>query len=163
MAKLKDMYANLAGISCSIADGAATSTELLTGISLGTGVGIIIDSIEYTIPENLMTTAGDYVKFGWSTVNTQSAIADYNPDKKNMIHACKVERYDAGTAGNALINRTPLVYNFFPPMIVAAPRLYLVAWGAGFSGTFYSRMYYRYIELTSQEYLELAEAFVLVS
>ena len=56
------------------------------------------------------------------------------------------------------------MHQFFPPIIRASPRIFLGAETVGFAGagTFFARMYFRYIDLSTQEYLELAETGLVI-
>ncbi|KKL28769.1 hypothetical protein LCGC14_2371810, partial [marine sediment metagenome] len=73
----EDRYTNLAAISVvEVAAGTINFSELLTGISLGQGTGILIDQIDYEIGTGhteLPIGAGDEIHFGWATVNSLTA------------------------------------------------------------------------------------------
>lgn len=164
MARSSDKYANIASASTVIDNATYTFTELLTGISLGQGMGIVIDQIDYTRTITALADLdndSDYVQYGWTTSNTLTSLA---VTTRGVIHSEMLARIDAGTAGDSHILQEPHVAQFFPPLIVAAPRLFLATYGGGTvsEGNIQSRIYFRYISLTSQEYLELAETFVLV-
>lgn len=163
----EDRYTNLAsGRALESAAGTLTYAELVTGISLGVGVGMLIDQIDYLFDAGTiadLVAAGDRVMTGWFTSNAPTGI-DY--DDRRLIHA---ERLDVepviGTAASGgKPFKQPSVYQFFPAMIVAAPRIYLGIQGTSLAAAagVRSRLYFRYIDLSSQEYLELAEAFILV-
>lgn len=162
-----DRFANLAHVQVvESAAGTATYQELLTGISLGQGIGILIDQIEYFLGSGtieLLLAAGDEVSMGWTTSNAAGSLGY---DQRRTIHQANI---NAGTivgtpASGAGIIAMPLVYQFFPPLIVAAPRIYLATLGISLASvvTVDSRLYFRYTSLSPQEYLELAETFQLV-
>ena len=167
MARSQDKFGNLA--SAEVVEsgaGTLTFTELVTGISLGAGKGIIIDQIDYSVAvatRALMTTATDWIAFGWCTSDAVTA-ATLNINNSRILHFARESRIDMGTAGSGVLVQDPRVYQFFPPLIFASPRIYLYAMGSGLAspGTVRSRIYYRNIDLTDKEYLELAETFVLV-
>lgn len=161
--KVKDQFANLAVISgTQSGTNATTSTELVTGISLGQGVGFLIDQIDY-FPNlstlALLTTSEDYFDM---TLGTQTE--EIGADNSRVLDTKRVCRLDLGTAASGLLFELPLTKIFSPSLIVATPRLFFTLSSSGLAsaGGAVIRMYYRYIELTSAEYLELAETFVLV-
>jgi len=163
----EDRYTNLASIEVTeTAANTLTFAELLTGISLGQGTGILIDQLDYyptspslddlVLPADTITMA----------ICTSNAITTLNINQRSVIHAMSLHAGPAiGTnAGGGMFTREPFIHQFFPPIILAAPRLFLAAQGASLAAaiTLRLRMYFRYIELTDKEYLELAETFILV-
>lgn len=159
----RDIYANMASNSVAANGVTLTFNELLTGISLGQGMGLIIDEIDYYIDSTLresMDADTDYIFGAWTTSN---AITDIEIDNRSVIHKMSTQILFEGTPANAMVQNNPVVFQFLPPIIVAAPRIYLAVDGkAGLTGALRSRIYFRYIKLSPQEYLELAEAFILV-
>jgi len=139
--------------------------ELQTGISLGQGMGILIDSIEYRVDVTalqLMDDDGDYF-IGAVTVS-DSVTTLGGSGKKQIIHQMQYVRTDGGTAATSNYHKMPWRYDFFPPIIVASPRIYgAFANNLGASTQdLFIRVYFRYIELSTKDYLEIAESFVLV-
>lgn len=162
--KNEDRFANIANVQVDVDNATYNFTELLTGISLQMGMGILIDKIEYQLSSAALLDLdadGDGIQFAWCTSNTLTSI---DMDKKGVIHQGYVLRADAGTAGDHWVHEQPYTFEFTPAIIVAAPRLYLGSLGIGAvsEGILRSRLYFRYINLTAQEYLEIAETFVLV-
>lgn len=163
--KPEDRFANMA--SAKVVQSAAntlTFTELITGISLGTGVGMLIDQIDMIYTKEtiaLMTSDTDHVEAAW-TVSDAPTVLGVND--RRIIDYQQISRHDLGTAGTGILLKQPNIRQFFPPIIVAAPRIYLAMQSAGLAsaGTLLSRMYFRYIDLTDKEYLEIAETFILV-
>lgn len=163
----EDRFSNVATVT--VVESAAntlTFVELATGISLGQGIGMLIDQLDYyvnTVSRNLIVGALDELVMAWTANRTMTSV---QPDVPGVIHTALLQNENVvGTpASNAAIARSPLVHQFFPPMIVAAPRLYCAVQGGslGSAATVRFRMYFRYIPLTDKEYLELAEAFILV-
>ena len=163
-----DRFANFAQATVT-ESGANTETfsEVLTGISLGQGIGILVDQIDYYILPamlELIVASGDAFMFGWTT---SSGVGALGVDSRRTIH---VARVSIGTvigtpasAGNLFVQ--PLSFKFDPPLIFAAPRIFGVAVGSALAsaGRMDSRLYFRYQPLSTQEYLELAETFLLVS
>ncbi len=160
-----DRYTNLASVTVTMsAANTMTFVELLTGISIGQGMGMIIDQIDYfpySTTLTQMTANSDQITMGWTTSNELTALA---LNDRRVLHMSEFSRHDFGTAASAQFIQMPGEHQFFPPLIIAAPRLYFGVNTAGFASAAVvaSRLYFRYIELTSQEYLELAETFILV-
>lgn len=167
MARPKDEFANIAEISVtdSLGAGVPVYGELQTGISLGQGMGIIVEALEYRVATDVlqaMDNDGDYFIMAWSVSDNPSSIG--GAGQKQIMDRFLYERTDSGTAGNSHFHTLPWKHDFLPPIIVAAPRLYAACQSnLGASAlVYYFRMYFRYIELSTQEYLELAETFLLV-
>lgn len=163
--RAEDRFANLASavVTLSAAD-TLTFTELQTGIGLGQGVGILIDMIDYEVSPamlELMTASGDQVACGWST---SDAVTDVNVNERRVIDYTRISRHDHGTAASGEFVLQPQRKTFIPSLVIAAPRLYLFGFSVGLAsvGTIRSRIFFRYIDLTDKEYLELAETFILV-
>lgn len=159
---VNDKYANVATVSVTASGASVVFSEFITGISLATGMGILIDKIEYWFnkADQQVLINNESMMMGIVTNNSLTAI---DPSKAQVLHHTMVHRTDYGTAANALLHKFPTVFDFVPPMIVAAPKLYLAfdSSDAGSANIHYARIYFRYIKLTTQEYLELAEAFIL--
>lgn len=163
--KVEDRFANriTAKVVMSAAD-TLTWVEVQTGVSLGSGVGMLIDSVEYfwdMATKALMSANQDYLVAAWTTSNVPTDLNEINDQR--IIHQANFQvRLD--TAVGFQLLKEPHVYQFFPPLIVASPKVYLGfdTSGLASAGTVRSRMYFRYIELTDKEYLELAETNLLV-
>lgn len=165
--KQEDRYSNVAAaVVTETAAGTLTFTELLTGISLGQGTGLLIDQFDY-YPNGatleLLVATGDRFLMGWTVNNTVSSL---EPTTSGVIHSMRmsVEPVIGTPASGGHPILMPVSFQFFPSMIVASPRLYLGVQSNSLTSAAAgrARIYFRYIDLTSQEYLELAEAFVLV-
>lgn len=145
---------------------AETFTELTTGISLGQGIGILIDEIDYYINQptvELLIALGDELIVGWTVSNASGSIG---VAQRRTIH---VMAYRKGAiigvgASSQEIFVQPTVFQFFPPLIIAAPRIYLAvaSTSLGSAADVNSRIFFRFTGLSAQEYLELAETFQLV-
>lgn len=163
----QDQYANMANIALTeSAAGTLTFIELVTGISLGQGTGMLIDSVEYflddTTIEDLIAT-GDVVRIGLATSNSG---ANFTISERTTIHLAEMRAGPIiGTPASAgWVFVQPLKFDFFPSIIIAAPRIYgaIVSASLGQPAAGDLRFYFRYIDLTDKEYLELAESFILV-
>ena len=163
----EDRFANLASAAVvESAAGTLTYTELLTGISIGAGIGMLFDRIAYQFNSAtiaLIIGAGDSVQGGWFT-SKDAAAFDYN-DRRLIDSAILQMAPIIGTPASAAFPiEMPIVHHFSPPLIVASPRIYLGVIGLSLASVtnLISRLYFRYQPLTDKEYLELAEAFVLM-
>jgi len=160
----EDRFANIAAaeVIMTAAD-ALTFTEMLTGISLGQGVGMLIDEIDYGTNKatfNLMNASIDAIHLGVTTSNDIDDIEDISD--RRILHVTSM--YMALVTSGIGYSTFPKVFQFFPPMIIAAPRIYLGmdTESLASAGTGRVRIFFRYVQLSAQQYLELAEAFILV-
>lgn len=163
MASVKDIYANIVSATADATSGTPNFTEVNLGISLGSKVGIIIDSIEYLPSLGLLNEFqddGDLCVFGWSSSNSLSAPAISD---SQVIDFNQMSFMAFGTPANGRFDIFPYKKSFLPPIIVASPRIYFYVDATGpNAGNVKCRLYFRYVELSTQEYLELAETFQLV-
>jgi len=163
----QDRFANIASgeVTMSAAN-TITFTEILTGISLGVGVGILIDEIDY-YPSSAalreLVGNADSIAMGWTTSNAVSDLVD--AADRRVIHSINLVASIVGAVVSLHVLKVPFVHQFFPPTIFASPRIYLGTNTGGFGAAALvrSRLYYRFIELNAQEYLEIAETFQLTS
>ena len=162
----EDRFANIAATELTMsALNTLSFAEMLTGISLGQGVGMLIDEIDYQPGGSMlaeMSAVDDSITMALTTSNDIIDLDNFAD--RRIIHSRFHRRADFGTAGSAQLMTYPIVSQFFPPMIIASPRVYLACDSAGLAsaGFLQVRLYFRYIQLTPQQYIELAEAFVLV-
>jgi len=162
----KDMYANMLAAKVIIADDTISGVEINLGISLGQKKGILIDRIDYFMNEALASMIADKgITAAWS-ISPPGSLSEIEIDNKSIIHYTRASRVDDGTPGNSVYNVEPYVYELTPPIILASPQIYFLSHAtasSGSNGTYIrSRMSYRYIDISTQEYLELAESFLLV-
>ena len=163
----EDRFANLAAaVVTEATPGTLTYAELLTGISIGAGIGLLLDKIDYsfsigTINGIILPT--HYVKSGWFTSNN-SVDFDFNDRRLVSMFALHGGPTVGTNAGSGNFIRQPEGVSFSPPLIIASPRLFLGVLGgtSGVAANVISRIYFRYQPLSDKEYLELAETFVLV-
>lgn len=169
MARETDKFANVLVGKCTTAGATVVNNEITTGISLGEGYGILIDQIDYILTSTVYAdfaagAAGDALSMGWF-VQSPSAAADFAYDNSRMLHRSMVYRTDYGAAASGFLIKDPYEYKYDPPLIMASPKIIFSCSGSAAisGGDCFSRLYFRYIKLTQSEYLELAEAFVLLS
>lgn len=167
----EDRYANIATMQVPM-----TAANTLTFADLETGMGIragrqaadamLIDEIDYFIPKGAiedMTTAGDSINLALCVSDGVTSLADFTD--RRILNFIQLSRADFGTAGNARISIMPVVRQFFPPLVVGERKIFLGADSGGLASAFTpsARIYYRTVELTQGELLEISEIFRLVS
>ena len=167
---IRDRYANIATFNVTeSAAGTLTFAELRTNAGIDASrrraTAILVDEIDY-FPNRataaLMTTAGDDQLFGLTISDGVTDLQDMSDSR--ILHSARITRVDWGTAGSAQFEYAPLVFQFFPPLITAERSIYLGLESAGLASAsnLRARMYYRTVEITDGEFLEIAEVFRLV-
>ena len=165
MAREQDKYANVAAIRVTqSAANVETYGQILTGISLGEGRGMLIDSVSFKpTPATLalLAAANDWLTMAITTRNDLTDLNDIT--QAAILTALNISVLDLGVAASGIHSHVPLVQQFFPPMIVAAPRIFAAVDSSALAsaGLADFRIHFRYVKLSPQEYIELAEAFVL--
>lgn len=140
-----------------------TFQEVPTGVSLGQGLGIVIDEISY-YPNHAnireLDADTDTLMMALTTSDQPDDIADYSDSR--IVDTVALLSHVVGTAGNFQVHELPIRTEFTPPIILATPRLFLAVDTAGFgaAATARVRVAFRYVKLTPQEYLEVAETFL---
>jgi len=164
MAITDDRFQNI--LSAEVIESAAstiTFAQVQTGASLGMRLGLIIDAIDF-YPTSaaiiLMTTSNDKIIMAWCTSDQVTDLEDEADSR--ILHVVRLQRMDFGTAASGVLLKFPIHEEFTPPRILASPNLYLAVVGSGLASaiTLRSRMSFRFISLSAQEYLEIAETFL---
>ena len=165
-----DKYANIATIQTTM-----SAANFLTFAEMRTGMGIesdrktaramIIDQIDYLISAATLaeiTTGNDDVTFAICVSNAVTDISDITD--RRILHSGSLSRRDLGTAATGIFFRSPLTHQFFPALITAERSLYLGADSTGLASAIVLqvRLYYRQVEITQADFIELAEVFRLV-
>lgn len=162
-----DQYANIARATVTQSgNNVETFSELLTGISLGQGMGMVIDQIDYypTGPSlELLLAAGDSLTYGWTTSDTPTSLGAGNRTTLHIMSHTLGPIIGTPASAGGLVT-LPFSFPFNPAIIIAAPRLFIGINSASLAGVgqVQSRFFFRYRKLSAQQYLELAETFVLV-
>jgi len=166
-ARGQDIYANIAATR--VVESAAntlTFSELSTGIGLGMGVGLIIDKLEWEPKVAGIAVANfagdaDQIEVALCSQNSIADLTGFN-DRRILVKDSMYLRVAAAAVTQHII-QLPFMKQYNPPIIIAAPRLFFAVKGTGMGAavTIDFRLYFRYINLDVQTYLELAEAFVL--
>lgn len=156
----RDKYANIIRVDGSQTSANATKfKEIITGVGLQTRMGMLIDKIEYTPHSGAITelvAVADDMTLGITLANTMASI---KAAEVNIVHRMEIKMNFA--AAGCFDVRTPFVYDFPVPLIIAQPSIFTCVETSGFAAaaTVFFRVYYRYVPLTANEYLEIAETF----
>lgn len=163
---LDDRFANI--LAARVVQSAAnveTFVELLTGISIAQGLGIVIDAVEYSMNNSgfrQLKADTDVIELAITTSNQLTDLDDLQ-DRRILDSLKFVPVVNTAVGYNVYITPVKKVYE--PPLIVASPRIYFGcdSEGASAAVTATCRLYYRFIALSTKEYLEIAETFILTS
>jgi len=168
--KKTDSFANVAAIK--VTESAAntqTSSKFSFPFSIMDKMAIIVQRIEYDFV-NLMTalnSSGDRMTLA---LTAAAAVTDImNPIDPLLIDSAKISRYDLGAAASGFFLRQPYVKDFsnLPGggLLLAPNPLYAMVEGAGAAvacqGSF--RLFYTYVELSTDEYWQLVESRRIIS
>lgn len=164
MALTNDRFRNV--LSAEVISSAAntlTFAEVQTGASLGMRLGVIVDAIDFYPTHaaiNEMTQLADQIIMAWTTSDQVSDLEDEADSR--ILDVLRFSRHDLGTAGSGVFLALPFHRDFTPPLIVAAPKLFLAVHTGGLASaaTLRSRLAFRFTPLSAQEYLEIAETFL---
>ena len=168
---LRDRFANIMTFAATeSAAGTVTFAEVVTNVGIDssrrTGVAILIDEIDYyvglsTLSE--MTADGDDVLAALTISNNVPALEAISD--RRILDAMTMTRQDYGVAAGGGVVIRPFVKQFFPPLIMAERSIYLGVQGSGLASpaTVAARVYYRTVQITAEEFVEIAEVFRLVS
>lgn len=164
-----DAYANLAAVAVSesAADTLAT-TKFAFPFSIMDKVGLLISRIEYwfnTLGAMNSTTDSQYM-----ALLAASTVVDITAQNDPLIvDTVRLTRIDFGTAASANLYEMPVVRDFsmMPGggILVAPNPLYGALKGAGESGASsgWVRLYYTYMELSTDDYWQLVESRRIIS
>ena len=163
----QDSYANImAAEVVESAAGTITFTEMLTGAGFGSNRGMVIDEIDYFIPQataTLMDADNDRLHYGLTLSSGVTDLEDSSDTR--ILHSAGLNIMAIGTAASGVIMFNPQVYQFFPPLIHGQPRIFLaiVSGALASAATIRVRIYWRYVDLTPAAILEIAETFAVVA
>lgn len=164
MAITDDRFRNvLTGEVTQAAANALQFAEMTTGASLGTRLGLIIDQISYYPSAAALRELVANNDRMMMAITTSDQVTDLEDEADSRIlHVSQITSIVVGAVTSLTHSMTPLDYDFTPPLIVAAPRLHLAFDTNNFAAaqTCRVRIAYRFISLSPQEYLEVAETFL---
>lgn len=170
MAKGKtDSFANFAAVK--VVESAAntqTTTKFAFPFSIMDKMALIVSRIEYWLstPDKL-DTSGDYV---YMAISAASTVTDISAQNDPLIIDNKLYiRRDLGTAASGLLFEQPYVKDFSQlpggGLIMAPAPLYAMLQGSGCSAAnvAWFKLFYTYMELSSDEYWQLVESRRIIS
>jgi len=140
-----------------------TGVGLQVGASRGKGMAMLIDQIDYYMP-NLMTALlldTDIAMFG---ITTSDQIPNGDAfDDQRVLHCGAISKQF--TTSGAVILVQPLVFQFFPALIWADPTLFVMTDGVSLAVAveLNVRIYFRLVELDQQLIFEVAQQFRIIS
>lgn len=164
MATKVDMYVNLITktISASAAN-ALTFDTIDVGLNIFDKVGLLICRLEYDVSGGTLADLdqdGDAVQFGLTSSNDITSLSALQSEVLDVI---TINRYDAGTAGNATFFDKPIIHDFSTlpggGLLIAPKPLHVATAASGMSAPASAvlRLYFVMIQLTDADYLELLQ------
>lgn len=160
----EDRFANRAGITVTeSAAGTLTFQELITGVGFNTKKGMLIDEIDYYIPQAtvaLLVANPDEVRFGITSSTGVTDLEDATDSR--ILHSASFQRRESTAVGVEHL-KFPLVYQFFPSLIHAHIRIHLAILGVSLAtvANVRVRILWRFIDLNDREIAELVQATLL--
>lgn len=162
--KSSDQYANIAAVlNQESAAGTATYARFNFPYSVTDKVAILISRIEYWIGNlHQLNTSQDYVVAGLCAASALVSLE--NQADPGLVDSCKIQRIDIGTAASGLLVSIPVIKDFSSlpggGILVAPSPLYagIVSSGAGGVLAAWTKLFYTYKELATDEYWELVES-----
>lgn len=166
MAKSKtDTFAQFAALK--VTESAAntqTATKFAFPFSIMDKMALVISRIEYDWQTvlNAMAASNDRVVAAITCAATVTNIEDVS--EPMILDSMRMSRYDFGAAATGFLFRQPYVKDFSNlqggGLLVAPNPLYLMVQGigAGAASACAVRMYYTYLELSTDEYWQLVES-----
>lgn len=167
--KTADKAANLAAVQVteSVA-GTIAYARFAFPFSIMDKVGLIINRLEYWFQGMAnLNSSGDAVVGG--LIAASSVVDIGNQSDPSIIDSVAVSRFDIGTAASGLFWMTPIIKDFSSlpggGILVAPSPLQVAVKGANAGGVMalWVRMWYTYVELSTDEYWELVESRRIIS
>lgn len=159
----KDLRINLAAVS--VTESAAntqTSKKFDFPFSIMDKMGLIINRIEYFAGLADLNSTSDQVIIALTTASALVSIT--NQADPCLVDSISVTRYDTGVAATGHYWKNPVIKDFSDlpggGLLVAPSPLYAMIQqaGAAGAGSAWVKLFYTYIQLTTDEYWELVES-----
>lgn len=160
----KDMYANVAAISVGEAViGTLATAKFAFPFSIMDKMGLLVQRIEY-FPAALtqLNSTGDEVRMALLSKSTVTDITTQSDP--SVIDSYVFTRLDLGAAASGLLISRPVTRDFTTlaggGILVAPGALYAAIQSSGAGGvmSMWMRMYYTYMQLSTDEYWQLVES-----
>lgn len=161
---MDDRFQNIMGVEVSQSTiNTIVFQEIRTGVSLGQGLGLVIDEIRYQPTSGALREldgSTDELIMGLTTTDSITDMTDFGDSR--ILDSLMIYSDIVGAVVDTKMFYMPVKHEFSPPMIMAAPTLFFGMSTGGFAAvaTCRVRISFRYIKLTAQEYLEVAETFL---
>lgn len=160
----EDRYSAWLGASVTeSAAGTISFQSILTSVGFGSGKGMLIDEIDYFLPQatiDLFLAQPDRVEMGITTSTGVTDLADVTDSR--IIHSSVFALELLSGVGFSWY-RMPLVYQFFPALVHAHREIQLAVQGISMAAsvTARARIYWRFLDLTDRNIAELVQAHLI--
>lgn len=167
--KVMDQFANIAAIS--VTESAAntqTSTKFSFPFSIMDKMALLISRIEYWFEGYALFNSGDDRTILALTCNS-TVTSIVNQADPLIVDSARLGRVDYGAAATGLLRQEPFVKDFSSlpgsGILVAPNPLYAMIQSTGASGASSGsiKLFYTYMELSSDEYWQLVESRRIIS
>lgn len=168
---LRDRFANIMTFDVTeSAAGAITFGTVQTNVGIDssrrTGVAILIDQIDYFVKSDnlaLLVADNDSIQFGITISSGVTDLADMSD--RRILDSGEIGSVLSGAAANLSMHIAPMTKQYFPPLIMAERTIHLGVQGVSLASVarVRARVYYRTVQITAEEFVEIAEVFRLVS
>lgn len=168
---LRDMFANIMTFDVTeTAAGTLTFGSVETNVGIDsnrrTGVAVLIDQIDYFVHRGaatLLLDESDEITYGITISNGVTNMRDMSD--RRILHSDSLFVHDVGTAASSHLWLAKQTNQFFPPLIMAERQIFLgvVSSSLASAAQVRARIYYRTTQITSEQFVEIAEVFRLVS
>jgi len=167
--KSTDQYANIAAVlNTETVAGTAAYTRFNFPYSVTDKVALLISRIEYWLGNiHQLNTSQDYMIAALCAAS--SLVSLENQADPGLIDSCKLYRLDLGAAASGLMINMPIIKDFSAlpggGILVAPSPLYAGIIGSGAGGVVacWTKVFYTYKELATDEYWELVESRRIIS
>ena len=161
-----DQFSNVATIEATeSATGTLTYAQLNTGVGFGTKRGMLIEAVQFfmgTSVQNLILDESDYILVALTVSAGPTDLGNFG-DRRILSNLLLGQR-NSGTPANAEQLVAPITQRYTPGLPLAEPTIYLGVQGTSLASviTCRVRIFFRYIDLTPSDILEIAQNFQLV-
>jgi len=162
-----DKYQSIATIA--VTESAAntiTFSALTTGLGFGTKRGMLIDAVEFHLTPgslNLILDEADQATLGLTVSSGVTDLTDFTD--RRIITMIQLDQLNSGTPANAQLIKMPMTSLLGTQGLpIAETSLFLGVAGVSLATALSARcrIFFRYIDLTDRDILEIAQNFQLV-
>lgn len=168
--KKLDTFANIAAVKVTeTAADTMTSVKFNFPFSIMDKMALVISRIEY-IMGNMATAFNGSQDYAVAALSVAATVSDLdNQADPLIVDSVKYSRIDVGAAATGIYLRQPFVKDFTSlaggGLLVAPAPLYAILKGGGCAAatSCWVKLFYTYVELTSDEYWQLVESRRIIS